>query len=99
MTDLAADSLNQSVVDYADVADLYELCACRKEQTMRVCRSHEALRRERDELLSRVIEAHDLIISRGESTDVPLQFSQHGWLNSVSARYWDSATDNWRTVG
>ena len=50
MSDLADDSLNQPIVDYADVADLYELCACRKEQTMRVCRSHEALRRERDTL-------------------------------------------------
>lgn len=48
MPDLAADSVNQSVVDYADVADLYELCACRKEQTMRVCRSHEKLRLHRD---------------------------------------------------
>ena len=54
MSDLASDSLNQPVVDFADVADLYELCACRKEQTMRVCRSHEALRRERDELLKAV---------------------------------------------
>lgn len=47
MADLASDSLSQPVASYEDVADLYELCGCRKEQTMRICRSHEALRRQR----------------------------------------------------
>lgn len=47
MSNLSEDSLSQPVVEYSDVSNLYELCACRKEQTQRVCRSHEALRRER----------------------------------------------------
>lgn len=51
MADLASDSLSQTIATYEDVADLYELCGCRKEQTMRVCRSHEALRRASDNWL------------------------------------------------
>lgn len=37
------------------------------------------------ELIELVTEARDLIIERGESTDVPLQFRQHGWLTKVNA--------------
>lgn len=32
-----------------------------------------------------LVDARSLIIERGESTDVPLQFRQHGWLNRVNA--------------
>jgi len=47
VADLKADSEFQSIATYEDVNELYELCGCRKEQTKRVCRSHEVLRIER----------------------------------------------------
>lgn len=31
-----------------------------------------------------LVEARDLILEMGESIDVPLQFRQHGWLNTVN---------------
>ena len=87
MSDLTADSLNQPVVDYADVADLYELCACRKEQTMRVCRSHEALRRERDAWLT-----------HNERLQSMTQSEIDEFLAPVVERYLESHPEKWQRV-
>lgn len=55
-----------------------QLVNCIDQEFQRVNDAHEACK-----LLLR--EARSLIIERGESTEVPLQFRQHGWLTQVNA--------------
>lgn len=49
--------------------------------------ANSRLTAEREELIKLVLEARRLIVERGESMDVPLQFSQHGWLNTVNKKF------------